>query len=229
MHRMPIFLALLVSLSLAPQALGKGSTFTEVSITGPTDFGSVNPGQSASLGYQMTSNYPYISVPTLPAGAPFQVVSTDCTGNLAACSATVAFEPTVGGDYTAILTAHSSSAESSLILTGHAYGPSYSWVTPTYLTEPTGHKGKIQLVLHSTGDTPLVVEQFSFDAPLGGLKLGSTSCIGQAIAPGSSCTVEIKWKTKETDPGVWFQGFLSVAQSNSGTTGYASLYLEVTP
>jgi hypothetical protein len=224
----PFFLpALLILVGLASGALAKGSPGPpSITITGRTDFGSVLPHKTASLTLSIKSSG-YLSAPSVPAGGPFSILSSTCTGAVKACTAIVEFAPPLGGDYSAPFTAYANRYyRKSVTLTGHGYGPSYSWVTPVYLYNvPTGTAGTVALVLNSSRDTPLRVVKFAVDAR-GPLTLGETTCLGHLIAPKTSCTVDVRYNFDETDPGSWVDGFVS-ATTNSGTSLFASLYIEV--
>jgi hypothetical protein len=227
MNRLHFPSALAILVAVASAAFAKGSPGPPgISITGSTSFGSVMPHQTASLTLTITTSGNLTAV-SVTAGGPFSILASSCGGGVKACTATVAFAPVLGGDYTTLFTATVDNYyRVNVTLSGHGYGPSYAWVTPVYLYGvPTATAGQVQLVLNSTGDTPLAVGRFSLQAG-GPLTLGKSTCRFHPIALGTSCTLDIRYNFDEVDPGAWIDAVVTAA-TNSGTSGYAALYIEV--
>jgi hypothetical protein len=226
MNRLHFATAFLILVAAVSAAFAKGSPPPpSISISGPTNFGSVMPHHTAILTLTITTSG-YLSATSVE-GGPFSILSSTCTTGAKSCTATVEFAPVLGGDYVTIFTATIDNYyRANVTLSGHGYGPSYAWVTPVHLYGvPTATAGQVQLVLNSTGDTALTVTKFSLDA-LGPLTLGKSTCLGRQIEPKTSCTLDIHYNFDEVDPGSWIDGFVTAA-TNSGTSGYASLYIEV--
>lgn len=228
MRRLQI-ITMLICVAITSEALAKGSPGPPpITISGQTAFGSVLPNHAVTTTLTVTtSTNNTVDLPSIAPGTPFSIKSTTCNGTTSSCAAIVKFDPTLGGDYSAYFNVKVDNYFArSAALTGHGYGPSFAWVTPVYLygTLLSGTSGSVQMVLNSTGDTPLSVSKFAIST-FGPLTLGASSCVGRLIPPGSSCTVDIDYDFTEADPGSWVNATLSVAQSNSGTQRYGVIYI----
>ncbi|GGF26949.1 hypothetical protein GCM10011611_36210 [Aliidongia dinghuensis] len=236
---MRIFVAtfiVLASLIFAPFALAKGSCCyhppARVYVTGPTSFpGVVQPGQTATLNVGIVvSGGALTSVSVAPGGA-FTLVSTDCsTAARTQCTAVVAFKPALGGNYSGAITGYAvgpyGKGNATAALSGAGYGENYAWDPPLSLSVAAGTRGSVQLALHSTGQTPLIVTSVNLSQAGAYLALGPNGCVAKPIAPGASCLVTIDYDASVVESEATsypMYGTLSVVTPATATSAHGTV------
>jgi len=171
------------------------------------DFGSVTVGASSSLAeLTFTNTGGSTSAPaTVSATAPYQIVSTTCTGVLAAgasCLARVQFTPTAVGAApgTVVLSAGTTSATADLVGVGVGFDPLS--VNPSFhdfgAVDLSATSAPFLFTVSNTGGVATGALTLALTGSNPGDFTISTNACSAALAPGATCTFALQARPTQT-------------------------------
>lgn len=198
-----------VILALCSMAAGASGVYyfytkSSVSITGIADWGVTQPNIVYQNAYSVWASTT-IGSTGITGDPEFTLANLGCAG-AKLCSETVTFSPTLGGDYTAKLSATSTAAyriypnSTSKVIFSHVVGANYRAVpaiSQLTLNAPTNPIGTVDFTVTSTGEIPLNITGITLYDSLytGGATLIANDCPA-ALAPGVSCTLRLQFDAR---------------------------------
>src|SRR6267378_4578338 len=170
-------------------AAGTAYYFTSrVYITGPSDWGALQPGSLYSQDYGVSASAGPLLRVTVGGDPEFSIDDSACLG-VRSCVATVAFMANVGGDYTATIVGTSASvgtrtrgSSTAKPISVHVVGANYS------LSGYDNGDSTATFTLDSTGEADLTGLSFAASALNGDAAITGGTC-GETVPAGASCQV----------------------------------------
>jgi hypothetical protein len=228
MRRLLIILAF-----MAGSAFAGGTAYyttSRVTITGPSDLGAVQAGAEYQTNYSIrASSSPLVGV-SIGGDPEFTVDDTPCLG-ARSCTPTISLLADVGGDYVATITARSANApprvrgsSATLALRAHVVGASYT------LSGSDNGDSTATYTLTSTGEMDLVSPSFEATTLWGvGTATVTGSTCGDAVPPGTSCTITVAFSLGGEPDGYGVDVLLLQAYANTKQQPPAQAVLVLPP
>jgi len=176
---------------MALLAAGTAYYFTSrVYITGPSDWGALQPGSLYSQDYAVSASASPLLRVTAGGDPEFSIDDSACPG-VRSCVATVAFMANVGGDYSGTIIGTSSSvgtrtrgSSTAKPISVHVVGANYS------LSGYDNGDSTATFTVDSTGESDLTGLSFAASSLNGTATIAENLC-GDTVPSGVSCTVRV--------------------------------------
>ena len=214
MRRLLMILAFMAGSAFAQRGGGYYIT-SRVTVSGPFDWGALQPSTLYENEYNISAGSPLLGV--LLGGDPEFTLNADTCPGASACTATVSFLAEVGGDYTATISGRSSNvgtrvrgSSTTKTITAHVVGASYT------LSGSDNGNSTATYTLTSTGEMDLVSPSFEATTLWGvGTATVTGSTCGDAVPPGTSCTITVAFSLGGEPDGYGVAVLLLQAYANT--------------
>jgi urease beta subunit len=211
----------------SPQTVALSGTGLQPHVTaspGAISFGGVRVGNAAAAQTITLTNdgntTVHVSTATLAGDSSFSVAANSCSGATlvvgAACTVQVGFAPANVGSFTATVSFNDDASNSpqTLAVSGTGVYPavSLSASSLSFGNQLVGTRSANQsIVVTNSGSGTLNIGTASVGAPYA---IGADACSNSAVAPGSTCTIQINFAPSVTGPA---SGNISISDDASGS------------
>ena len=195
---------LLVLALVTETAFAAGTSYyttSHVTITGPSDWGTLQPSTAYETDYAVSASASALVSVTISGDPEFTIDGSACPGVIS-CTAPVNFAADVGGDYVATIKGTSSSrykvhgSSTAHPIQAHVVGANYA------LAGIDNGDATATFTLTSTGETDLVGPTFvaSTYNDVGTATITANTC-GDLVPSGTTCAVAVAFLPSGSDPG----------------------------